>query len=363
MLPGRNRTRPPGTIRLVKHSLLILLFPFMIVEAAPRYSAQKIQVDGIEVVRLTDSTKNTELSVVPSIGNNPYSFKVNGKDVFWSPYKTLAEFKAKPTQLGNPFLAPWANRIDQPSYYANGDKYHLNPDLKNYRNDGFSQPIHGLVVFASEWQVIKVEADARGARVTSRLDFYKYPKWMAQFPFAHTIEMTYRLVEGMVECETYIINHSMEPMPVSISFHAYYQIHDAPRSKWKLTSSAVEQVVLNDKLTPTGEVKPNPFANPMELGSTMLDDVFTNLTRDAQGKASFSIEGEKQKITVLFGEKFPVSVIYAPTGPGRDFICFEPMTAITNAFNLAQAGKYKGLQSIPAQGDWRESFWIVPSGF
>ena len=99
----------------------------------------------------------------------------------------------------------------------------------------------------------------------------------------------------------------------------------------------------------------------MELGSTILDDVFTTLDRDAKGMAAFSIEGEKQKITVLFGEKFPVSVIYAPAG--RNFICFEPMTAITNAFNLAQANKYRGLQSIPAQGDWRESFWIVPTGF
>ena len=329
-------------------------------EAAARYSAQKITVDGIEVVRLADSTKNAELSVVASLGNNPYSFKVNGKEVFWSPYKTLAEYKAKPTQLGNPFLAPWANRIDQNSYYANGAQYHLNPDLKNYRSDGFGQPIHGLVVFA-EWEVVKVEADSRGARVTSRLEFWKHPKWMAQFPFAHTLEMTYRLVEGMVECETYIVNHSLEPMPVSIAFHAYYQITDAPRAKWKLSSSAKEQVVLNDKLTPTGARKPNPFPSTMELGSTILDDVFTTLERDAQGKAAFSIEGEKQKITVLFGEKFPVSVIYAPEG--RNFICFEPMTAITNAFNLAQANKYQGLQSIPAQGDWRESFWIVPSGY
>ena len=331
--------------------------------AASRYTAQRVTVDGIEVVRLTDSEKNTVLSVVPSIGNNAYSLQVNGKDVFWSPYKTLAELKAKPTQLGNPFLAPWANRIDESAYFVNGAKYHLNPDLKNYRNDGFGQPIHGLLVFASEWQVVKVEADQKGARVTSRLEFYKYPKWMAQFPFAHTIEMSYRLVEGMVECETYIINHSMEPMPVSISFHTYYQVHDAPRDKWKFTSSARQHVTLNGKLTPTGEVTPNPYPNPMELGKTMLDDVFTGLERDAQGKAAFSVEGVKQKVTVLYGEKFPVSVIYAPLDKGREFICFEPMTAITNGFNLAQKGKYRDLQSIPVNGDWRESFWIIPSGF
>jgi aldose 1-epimerase len=39
------------------------------------------------------------------------------------------------------------------------------------------------------------------------------------------------------------------------------------------------------------------------------------------------------------------------------------MSAITDAFNLAHAGVYGELQSIPPGGRWRESFWIVPSGF
>jgi aldose 1-epimerase len=38
-------------------------------------------------------------------------------------------------------------------------------------------------------------------------------------------------------------------------------------------------------------------------------------------------------------------------------------SAITNAFNLAHAGLYQGLQSIPPGQHWVESFWIRPSGF
>ena len=41
----------------------------------------------------------------------------------------------------------------------------------------------------------------------------------------------------------------------------------------------------------------------------------------------------------------------------------QPMAAVTNAFNLAHAGVYGELQSIPPGGQWRESFWIRPSGF
>ena len=53
--------------------------------------------------------------------------------------------------------------------------------------------------------------------------------------------------------------------------------------------------------------------------------------------------------------------MYAPKG--RSFICFEPMAAITNALNLAQAGVYKELQPIPPGGAWRESFWVRAAGF
>jgi aldose 1-epimerase len=56
-----------------------------------------------------------------------------------------------------------------------------------------------------------------------------------------------------------------------------------------------------------------------------------------------------------------VAVVYAPKG--REFICFEPMAAITNAFNLAHRGVYTELQSAPAGGEWRESFWIRTTGF
>ncbi len=65
----------------------------------------------------------------------------------------------KPAQAGNPFLAPWVNRIDSDSYWANGKKYQLNPDLKNFRYDAFHQPIHGLVVFTKDWKIVSLKAD------------------------------------------------------------------------------------------------------------------------------------------------------------------------------------------------------------
>ena len=338
-------------------ALLLLITTTM---PAADYSASRANVDSIEIIRLTDTKRQIEVSIVPSIGNNAYDMTVKGNKILWSPYKSLAELKSKPTQIGNPFLAPWANRIDQNAYFANGKKYLLNPDLKNFRFDAFQQPIHGLLVY-EPWNVVSLNADSREATVTSRLEFYKHPEWMAQFPFAHTLEMTYRLADGMLEVETVIDNHSREPLPVSMGYHTYYQVPGTPRDQWKVHLAARDHLMLSPKLTPTGEHKPVGFPDPTSLAGTQLDDVFSNLIRDDRGRAEFSVEGGGRKISVLYGPKYTVAVVYAP--PGRDFICFEPMTAVTNAFNLAHSGVYKELQSVAPGARWRESFWIHPNGF
>ena len=343
----------------MKASFVLLLLPLM--SQAANYTSEKLTVDGIEVIRLADAAHKTEVMIAPSVGNNSYEMKVNGKRVFWSPYNSVAEFKAKPVNLGNPFLAPWANRLEADWFYANGKKYILNPALNNFRYDGNHKPIHGLVMYSAEWKVVSAKATSKSAEVTSRLEFWRHPDWMAQFPFAHNIDMTYRLQDGVLEVETLIDNLSTEPMPVGIGYHPYFTLHDAPRDAWKVHMPVKEHLVLSGVLIPTGETKPVAFSDPQSLDGIQLDDVFGGLVRGSDGRAEFSVQGVNEKISVFYGPKFPIAVVYAPKG--RDFICFEPMSGPTNVFNMAQAGTYKGLQTVPAGSKWRESYWIQPSGF
>jgi len=343
----------------MKLASVALLLPFM--SQAANYSVKTAMVDGIAVVQLVDAARKTEVTVVPTIGNIAYRMMVNGKNALWVPYEKLSEMKSKPTMGGVPFLAPWANHLDQDAFYANGKKYRLNPDLANFRRDGNQKPIHGLLVYSSLWKVTTMKADAGVAWVTSRIEFSKHPDLMEQFPFAHTIEMTYRLVNGTLEVETTLQNHSAEPMPVGIGYHPYFQVHDAPRDEWRVHVAARDKLTLSPQLIPTGERSPVQLASQVSLGGVQLDDVFSNLIKGADGRAEFSVQGKNEKVSVIYGPKYTVAVVYAP--PGRHFICFEPMSGITNAFNLAHAEVYKELQSIPAGGQWRESFWVSTSGF
>lgn len=334
-----------------------LLLLTLSMTASATYSSRYDKVDGIPVVHLSDSAHKTEVSVAVGVGNIAYEMKVNGKNILFFPFQTLGELKAKPTLCGVPFLAPWANRLDQPAFWANGKKYALNPDLGNVRFDGNHLPIHGLLSFTTLWEVAEAKADGKSAHVTSRLEFWKHPELMAQFPFAHSIEMTYRLAGGQLEVTTVLHNLSTEPMPVSIGFHPYFQIHDAPRDTWQVHLAASQHVILSKQLTPTGETKPMEYPDPMPLAGAQLDDVFTGLPANAE----FWVQGKQERITVRYGAKFPVAVAFAPKG--REFICFEPMATLTNGMNLAHDGKYKDLQSIAPGGEWKASFHIIPTGF
>jgi aldose 1-epimerase len=337
--------------------------------------AQYTALQNGDVVRLEDARSQTVVSIVTSVGNEAFEMKVKGQNVLFFPYATLDEFKSRPSLSGIPFLGPWANRLDETAFYANGKRYAFNMDLGNVHG---AHPIHGFLSTTNLWQVIEVKADGDSAWVTSRLDFYRQPQWMAQFPFAHTIEMTHRLRDGVLEVRTKVQNLSTEPMPLAIGFHPYYRLTDSVRDEWTLTVGARSQWLLSPDKIPTGETEPIeklfPNPNAVPLKDYNLDHVFGDLIRDSSGRASVSIQGKSQKLEILLGPNYHALVIFAPGGPrpgaannhpafDRNFIALEPMVGITDAMNLAHKGLYKELQSIPPGQTWQESFWVRPTGF
>ena len=326
------------------------------------YTAERTTDHGIRVVRLADPMNGVEVAIVPSVGNTAYEMNVHGKNILYFPYADVAEFKKNPQLSGIPFLAPWANRLDEQAFWANGKKYAFDMNLGNVRGDN---PIHGLLSSSPYWQVVSVAGDKRSARVTSRLEFWRYPELMAQWPFAHEYEMTYTLKDGTLEVHVTITNLSNDPMPVAIGFHPYYRIPDVPRDQWTGHIPARQRVVADNRLIPTGEYRAMDIPDKFPLQGRTLDDGFIDLQRDADGRAVFSIESGKMKVETMFGPKYPVAVVWEPNTQGgqpQPFICFEPMTGVTDAANLAHEGKYPELQIIPPGGKWSESFWIHASG-
>ena len=323
---------------------------------AAGYTVNQSVTDGIESVHLGDAAHAAEVSVTPSVGNMAYQFRIGAEDLLYFPYASPAQLRAKPGFCGIPFLAPWANRLDSEGYWANGKRYQLNPKLGNLRRDAHQNPIHGLLNFSPDWKLDSTGADKHSAWTKSKLEFTRHPDLMAQFPFAQTITVTHRLAGGALEVETALENHSAEPLPVAIGHHPYFCLPGVPRDQWLVHLAARDHMVLNELTIPTGEKHPVEFADPYSLQGAVLDDVFGNLVRDEDGQARFHVEGGGRRITVTYGPKYTVAIVYAPAG--HDYICFEPMSATTNAFNLAHEGVYTELQSVAPGETWRESFRV-----
>src|SRR5438105_5250728 len=326
--------------------------------AAGQYAARRTG----DVVRLQDTRTDTVVSIIPSVGNIAFEMKVKGHDVLRWPYQSVEEFKARPGMSGIPFLGPWANRLDEQAFYANGTKYAFDMALGNVRG---AIPIHGFLTTNTRWQVVEVKAESEAAWATSKLEFFRQPAWMKQWPFAHTIEMTHRLQNGVLEVRTKIVNQSDEAMPIAIGFHPYFQLTDSMRDQWTVAVAARTHWRLTPEKIPSGETEPierflpTPAAAP--LSDYNLDDVFGDLVRDAQGRATMSVVGASQRLDIVVGEHYRAVVVWAPKG--NNFICIEPMAGITDAPNLAQKGVYKELQTVAPGGTWEESFWIRPGGF
>lgn len=394
--------------RLVLLAAVVLTLLPGLAQAQSNYSARRTG----DVVQLRDARTDTLVSVLLPV-NNAYEMVVKGKNVLRMTVRNLDEMRARPGLNGTSLLWPFANRIDGQAFWANGKKYNFDMELGNVRG---AVPIHGYLSGTNAWQLVEAKADARSAWVTSRLDFYKHPDFMKQFPFAHTLTLTYRLANGALEVRMRIDNMATEPMPLMLGWHPYFALTDSGRSDWTLSVPAKTRWLLNDAKLPTGENEPSdrffggdPRSVPLSrFSDRLIDDVFSDLERDASGRATVTIRSSRgQSISVSMGPKYNGLVLYstvppvpgqapaagrgagtgrgnappAPppvsvgpaipfaggdnnvTPPERGFVAIEPYTGITNAFNLAQRGVYKDLQSVAPGGRWEESFWIATSGY
>ena len=301
---------------------LAILCLFAASAAAQRYTAKQAG----ELIELADATAQMNVVIVPAMGN-AWKIQVKGKDlVRTSP--TLEQFKAQPGYNGMPLLAPFANRLDQTAFYANGKKYNFDVEIGNVRG-----PIPGTGFYDRSqqvWQLIEFKSDARGAWVTCKLDFYKNPIYMKQWPFAHTITITYRVSEGALEVRTRLDNMSAEPMPAVIGYHPIYELPDGNRDDWTVSLDAKTHWIEIPQRIPTGETQPieNFFGSDrtkIELKKYgLIDDLFTDLVRDANGRATMKLMYNGKELHVLFGPKYKALLAWStalpagggPAGPG-----------------------------------------------
>ncbi len=225
---------------------------------------------------------------------------------------------------GIPFLYPWANRLAAFDYSALGRKVELDRESPLLELDQNGLPIHGLLRRWSSWEV-----EEGPDRLAATLDFGSEAELLEAFPFPHTLRLEVLLGDSTVEVSTTVAADRGEPVPVSFGFHPYFRLPGVPRQAWEIESPVSERLELDARMIPTsaGE-RAGDLDGP--LGDRSFDDPFAGV----DPTRPFALAGPGRRIEATFDPNFPLAQIYSP--PGAEFICFEPMTAPTNALRTGR---------------------------
>jgi aldose 1-epimerase len=265
-------------------------------------------------------------AVLTEVGAGLRSYTVGGHDVL-DGYGAAEMASAGRGQV----LIPWPNRIAGGRYDWRGRTLQLpltEPEAGN--------AIHGLVRWVA-WSVVEREAH----RVAMALDLHPQPG----YPFALSLRVEYALTDTGLRVATTATNAGDEPCPYGAGAHPYVTAGTTTVDTAILAVPArtVLQPDADGTLGRTAvEGTTFDFRQPRPIGDIVLDDCFTDLTRDADGLARVTLAdtGSGREVSLWVDEQHEYLMLF--TGDPlrevrRGSLAVEPMTCPPNAFRSGEA--------------------------
>jgi galactose mutarotase-like enzyme len=278
-------------------------------------------LDGFETVTL--SAGELEASFAPGLGMAGVSLRHAGEELL-DRRAGLSAYAERGAVMGIPILHPWANRLAGFEYAADGRAVRLPDGPPLVRCEEHGLPIHGLLSGAPDWRVRSVATAGDHIRLSATFAFDARPELLAAFPFPHTLGLDAALDADGLTIATTVTATGEVAVPVAFGFHPYLRLPGVDRSLWQLDLPTRRFLFTDARGIPTGQHE-HEHAARLRLGARSFDDGFDGIADGAE----MGVAGGGRRLTVTFLTGYPAAQIFSP--PGAQFVCFEPMTARTNA--------------------------------
>lgn len=312
----------------------------------------------MEPIRITHAASGSTATIAAHLGFNCFEFIARVGDATVSVVDSSPGFRAGDGRFsgnGIPLLFPFPNRIRSGTYSWGGRSYKLPSSRVGYDQTG--NAIHGFCL-DRPWRVTDRGEDfvvgefqlSRDA--ADRLEFW---------PADCLIEVRYQLEGAALNALIRIANPDNKPLPWGFGTHPYFTLpldHDSDPHRCLIQAPASEQWELIDCLptkTRKSVAEDQDLRDGQYFGTTQLDDVLTGLEPDGDVLECVIID-EKAGLQIAqrCDPRFRELVVYNP--PGRNAVCLEPYTCVTDAINLQQDGVDAGLRILEPGEEFRT--WI-----
>lgn len=282
--------------------------------------------EELEIVRLVNTVSQEYVSIIPSFGGNIHELVLQKETIL---YDILYTNKSKAELSGTHAnfyrgakLNPFSNRVDKGIYVFENTTYTMP------LNDAGLHALHGFV-WNKPFSIIATRTCLEHAELTLS---YTHPEKSAQFPFAYTLLITYRLCIDGLTVSTNITNTSVTAMPMGDGWHPYLTSGNKINGL-KLQIPSGKKIETTNTLIPTGKINfDKRFTELSLIHAVEMDSCF--VLDQTYAKAETILFDEEQNLAVVLWQHtdtYPFVHIYTP--PDRLSLAIEPCSAIPDAFN------------------------------
>lgn len=271
--------------------------------------------------------------LAPEIGGAIAAYEWNGEPLL-RPTPEAALLAGDVRRFSSYPLLPFSNRIASARLHWNQAVYPLRRFLAEEPH-----AIHGNG-WRRAWDIVEHTA----ARVILELVHTATGQSATEWPFAYRARQTFELATDAFALTLSIANTGEAMFPFGLGWHPFF-----PRNAVTALRFAADGVWHTDPtLLPTG-LDPVPavwdFETSRPIAATTLDNCFAGW----QPPATIAWPDRRLSVAISADPACEHLVVFVP--PDSDFLAVEPVTHMTNAFNLAAAGAPATGTRLLAPGD------------
>ena len=283
--------------------------------------------NGFKMIHLTDSSTKTTVSIVPFCGATLHSFTILHNNEMLNiidHYDSAEDFATNVTAKGfkSCKMSPFACRIKNASYQYKGISYTIEKFLLG------NNAIHGLL-YDQPFTLINQSADEQQAGITLQ---HQYRGEEKGYPFHYDCTVTYQLKpNNELIVKTTVTNKDVQDIPMQDGWHPYFSF-GGKTDDLLLEFQSREQVIFDEELIPTGELKEySAYTSLKKIDAAFFDDCFKLNFKTCQPMCVLRDPVKKLQLEIRPDKSYPYLQIYTP--PHRQSIAIENLSAPPDSFN------------------------------